>query len=47
MDRDLLIVLKELQDIGSFKITITTNLIQTLDEKALKEWMIMNMSKLL
>lgn len=57
MVKDLNIVIEELQEIQAFKLTsdkvhrsfksLSTNLIRTLDEKTLKEWMVKNMTKLL
>ncbi len=55
--KDLNIVVRKLQEIQAFNRTsnkihstfknLTTNIIRTIDEKALKEWMINNMAKLL
>ena len=57
MVKDLNIVIKELQELQAFKPmsdkvhrsfkSLSTNLIRTLDEKTLKEWMVKNMAKLL
>ena len=57
MVKDLNIVIKELQELQAFKPmsnkvhrsfkSLSTNLIRTLNEKTLKEWMVKNMAKLL
>ncbi len=57
MEKNLITIIKELQEIIAFKITsdkvqdsfkhLSTNLIRTLDEKTLKQWMIEHMAELL
>lgn len=57
MDKDLHLVIKELQEIRAFEVSsskvhnsfksLSTNLIRTLDEKKVKDWMVTHMTDLL